>query len=299
MTLSSAKTVKGFSFAAFIFLLSSLLTLGACGSFFFTATKEFTEDKSLNGYDYKDVWFPSYDGTRLNGWFFKGKGDVKGAVLFLHGYSENISTQARVILWLVDAGYDVFIFDYRGHGRSEGEPSIGRVHGDAAAALDELMNMKDARLDKGVFLFGQSMGGSIAVHTAANSKHKAAIRAVMLDAPFASFQRIAKERAASTYKTRILNYLVFLLDDSHNALDWIGKVAPVPVLIAHGDKDEIVDISHAYALYEKAGEPKELWVVKDKGHARIFEDAEARARLLRYMEARSRDADKTRGEMSR
>jgi len=296
MTLSSGKTIKMLTLAVFFFLLTFS---AGCGSFFFTATKEFTEDKSLNGYDYRDVYFPSYDGTRLNGWFFKGKGEVKGAALFLHGYSENISTQARVILWLVDAGYDVFIFDYRGHGRSEGDPSIGRVHGDAIAALDELMKMKDANTDKGVFLFGQSMGGAIAVYTAANSKHKSAIRAAMLDAPFASFQRIAKERSTATYKTRLLNFFVFLLDDSHSAIDWIGKVAPVPVLIAHGDKDEIVDISHAYALYEKALDPKELWVVKDKGHARIFEDAEMRVRLLRYMEERSPGADKTRETMGR
>ncbi|MBI5970690.1 MAG: alpha/beta fold hydrolase [Deltaproteobacteria bacterium] len=279
----SGKTSKTLTFAAFLFFL----TFNAgCGSFFFSAKKEFTVDTALEAYDYRDVYFPSYDGTRLNGYFFKGRGDKKGAVLFLHGYSENISTQARVILWLVDAGYDVFIFDYRGHGRSEGDPSIGSVHGDAAAALDELMNMKDADLDKGVFVFGQSMGGSIAVYTVAASKHKGAVKALILDAPFASFQRIAKERSFTTYKTRLLSYLVFLVDDSHNAIDWIGRVAPVPVLIAHGDKDEIVDIAHAYSLYEKALDPKELWVVKDKGHARIFEDADMRRRLLFYMDGK-------------
>ena len=67
MTLMFGKTIKVLTFAA---LMAFLTVSAGCGAFFFSAKKEFTVDKALEAYDYKDVYFLSYDGTRLNGWVF-------------------------------------------------------------------------------------------------------------------------------------------------------------------------------------------------------------------------------------
>ena len=76
-----------------------------------------------------------------------------------------MSTHVKLDLWLVDAGYNVFIFDYRGYGRSEGSPDVKGINLDAEAALETLL----ARTAGKVIVFGKSLGGAVAVYTVANS----------------------------------------------------------------------------------------------------------------------------------
>ena len=83
----------------------------------------------------ENVFFKTSDGLALHGWFLKAR-DARGTVLVLHGNAENISTHASGVLWLVPEGFNVFIFDYRGYGRSEGRPTVAGVHKDADAALE-------------------------------------------------------------------------------------------------------------------------------------------------------------------
>ena len=113
------------SFACWFSLLVTL-QLGACTSLLFYPQRELVLTPDRVGLAYRDVWFKAADGTRLHGWFLPaGMNVVRGeacTVLFLHGNAENISTHIGNVAWLPGKGYNVFLFDYRGYGRSAGEP---------------------------------------------------------------------------------------------------------------------------------------------------------------------------------
>lgn len=262
--------------------LAALFLIEGCGVFIFNPQKEFTDDPALAPYAREDIRFSTSDGVTLHGWLFRGRAS-SGLIVFLHGYQDNISTQARNAVWLVDAGYDVFAFDYRGHGRSEGSPTVDGVNIDALGAIDAAFRLPGVNTAR-VFVLGQSMGGAIAVWATANTPHKDRITALILDAPFSDYRAIARESLDKSPLKWPLKYLAFVLGDSYSPASWISKVSPVPVLIVHGTGDETIAPYHAKVLYDAAVEPKELWMIKDKGHPHALSDVETRRALVEYME---------------
>lgn len=307
----------------------AMLFLSGCGAFILNPQKEFTTDPAqiIATAAHEDIFFASTDNVTLHGWLFRAK-NPKGIVVFLHGYEDNISTQARSALWLVDAGYDVFAPDYRGHGRSNGSPTIEGINKDGLAAINEAfklsaepcqplvsltaaseeqtckpssannvsggsltaglprlgLNAGDGRKNQGrVFVFGQSMGGAVAVWAAANSPHKDAIAALIIDAPFSSYRLIAKEAVGRSSTKWPLRYFTFLIDDSFSPIFWINRISPVPLLIIHGTQDEINLPYHSQRLFDAAAEPKELWLVDVKGHPAALTDKATQRRLIEYM----------------
>src|SRR5512134_443700 len=117
------------------FLLILLLCEGCTHLIFSPRQREFFPIPYARHYGPQDVYFKTPDGLKLHGWFLKAQGEPEGTILVLHGNAENLSTHVNGVLWLVDEGYNIFIFDYRGYGRSEGTPTIAGVHVDAEAAL--------------------------------------------------------------------------------------------------------------------------------------------------------------------
>src|SRR4051794_28452662 len=100
--------------------LALSLCLSGCGHMLFQPIREELNHPEDFGYRPDRVSFASEDGTRLSGWYFKAK-DPKGVIVFFHGNGENISTHFAALVWVLDHGYEFFIFDYRGYGASEGE----------------------------------------------------------------------------------------------------------------------------------------------------------------------------------
>src|SRR5690606_22141072 len=110
------------------------------------------------------VFFKAKNGNQLFGWYFKNRKGVspKATVVFFHGNAENLSSHYLSLAWLVDYPYDFFIFDYQGYGRSHGDPSPQKTVEDGIAAL-ELMNERAP--GRPLIVFGQSLGGAIALRT--------------------------------------------------------------------------------------------------------------------------------------
>jgi fermentation-respiration switch protein FrsA (DUF1100 family) len=237
----------------------------------------------LKDADYRDIFFRTTDGLKLHGWFLKSKEESKGTILFLHGNAENISTHVNNVLWLVKNGFDVLIFDYRGYGESEGRPTLKGVHIDAEAALDTLFNLPYTKKNR-VIVFGQSLGGAIAVYTVANSSHKDSVNALIIDSAFYGYRLIAREKLADLILTRLFKYpLSFLVSDYYSPVKWIKSVSPVPVLIIHGDNDKIVPVHHSTMIFNEASAPKDIWILKGKGHIEAVWDKDVRERLLDYL----------------
>lgn len=202
---------------------------------------------------YEDVFFQTSDGVRLNGWFVPGNGK-SATLLWFHGNAGNIADRVDNIALLHDRlGISIFIFDYRGYGRSEGSVSEEGTYRDAEAALAYLRSRKDVDPAKIVF-FGRSLGAAVAVELAA----KEPCAGLILESPFTS----VKEMADSAFP---LFPVGFFFKTKYDALSKIKQVK-VPVLILHGDRDEIVPFSMGRRIFEAANEPKMFFTIQGAGH---------------------------------
>jgi uncharacterized protein len=232
------------------------------------------------GLAWEDVWLPSLDGARMHGWWLPAAAPARGTVLHFHGNAENITTFLGAVHWLPAAGYNVLLVDYRGYGRSEGVATIDGVHEDARVAIDAALARPGP-----LFVFGQSLGGSIAVHAVAHHPERARIKAVIAEGAFAGYRRIAREKMNALWLTWPVQWPASLLfSDRYAAQDAAAMLAPVPLLVVHGTDDVVVAPSHARRLYEAAREPRELWLVPGP-HVAAFTKLENRERLLAYLAA--------------
>jgi fermentation-respiration switch protein FrsA (DUF1100 family) len=260
--------------------------LAGCASVLFFPEKELIRTPDRIGLAYRDVDFASADGTPLHGWFLPARGSPQGTVVFYHGNAENISSHIASVFWLPARGFSVFLFDYRGFGRSGGKPDLGGANADGVAALETARTLGGVDPDR-LVVFGQSIGGAIAIHAVATAG-SAGVRAVVVESSFASYRRITREKLGDFFLTWPFQWpLSFLMTDRYSAERFIGRIAPVPVLVIHGDADPVVPIRHGLALYRAAGEPKRFWRVEGGGHIEAFgRFAEIyRDRLVDFLEA--------------
>jgi fermentation-respiration switch protein FrsA (DUF1100 family) len=267
-----------------LLLVLFLLTTG-CTSLFFQPQKELVDNPIAKLFLPEDVFFKTPDGLTLHGWLFKAR-DSRGSILVLHGNAQNLSTHVNSVLWLVQEGFNVFIFDYRGYGKSEGKPTVQGVHVDAEAALETLLTLPGVDKEK-IAVLGQSIGGAVAVYLVANSPYKQRVKALIIDSVFSSYRLIAREKMAGFFITWPFQYpLSFLFSDYYSPVKWINKVYPVPILILHGAKDRIVPVHHGHILYDAALQPKEFVETAAPGHIRAFADEEVRKNVAAYLSRR-------------
>ena len=231
---------------------------------------------SDHGLAYQDVCFTSRDGITLRGWFIPGAA-ARCAVIFCHGHGGSMDPDVIYAPWLHQAGFSVLMFDFRAHGRSDGERvSMGYLERqDLLGAVDFLRQRGIDRLG----VLGFSMGGAVAMSTA---PHSEAIRAVISDGGFARLENAllgwsSRRRNLPSWLTLPLTRLVIAVAGwrlggrlpEADPIRWVGRIAPRPLLLIHGDRDVYVTVKDVQALYQAAGEPKELWRVAEAEHRRV------------------------------
>lgn len=266
------------------FILIALLPgLVACGNTFFFPYRGHIQTPKQLGLAYEDVYFNASDGTRLHGWFLPSQGQAQGTILFLHGNAENISTHIMSVHWLPARGFNVFLLDYRGYGASEGKPSFAGVQQDVESALRMLVFRPEID-DNRIVIFGQSLGGSIALYHAAHTSYRRHVRAVVTESAFAGYRQIAEEKLADFWLTWAFQWpLSFAVSDKYSASKAVGKISPIPLLIIHGDQDRIVPVEHGKQLFELAQAPKQLWIIAGGGHIEAFRNLNNRDRFVDYL----------------
>ena len=235
------------------------------------------------GLAYRETRFQTEDGLELHGWLLPAKGSPLGTILHLHGNAENISTHFAGVAWMPARGFNVFVFDYRGYGASEGQPTLDGVQKDIDAAMKALLARTDIEKD-GIVVYGQSLGGALAVYNVAHSPFRAHVRALVIESAFSDYVGIAREKFADHWLTWPFQWLPSLtVDDRFNPLPEIKKVSPIPLLILQGERDAIVPAHHGRQLYDTALEPKQLWIVPGAGHIQAMRQDVQRDRLVAYL----------------
>ena len=210
------------------------------------------------GIEYDDVTFRTEDGLNLHGWFVPGKKSSPDedlhTLLWFHGNAGNINHRLGNIKMLHErVPVNVFIIDYRQYGRSEGKISEKGTYIDARAALAHLHSRKEINQEKIIF-FGRSLGSAVAVELALKEK----CRALILETPFTSILEMGK-------KLYPFLPVSLLLKTKYDSLSKIRNIK-VPILIMHGDKDDLVPFEHGKRLYDMANEPKEFYTIPGAGH---------------------------------
>ncbi len=200
----------------------------------------------------EDCWFETEDGLKLHAWYVKAN-RANGVLLISHGNAGNLSHRLDLMSRLHRHGFSVFMYDYRGYGRSEGSPSEEGVYLDGRAAYDHLTRVEGVDPSR-IILFGSSLGGAVAVDLA--TQREAA--GLILEATFSS----GKELAQTLYPFLPVKLLM------KSEYDSIGKIREIriPLLVIHGSRDSIVPIELARDLYDAANEPKRFYVIENADH---------------------------------
>lgn len=270
-------------------LLASLLTLllMGCTQAFFQPHRHIVSTPGQFGLEYHPVEFKAADGTALFAWFLPARGAPRASVLYLHGNAENISTHFANVAWMPAAGFNVLAFDYRGYGGSQGSPTLEGVQLDVDAAMRTLLALP--RVDpQRIIIFGQSLGGALAIHYAAQSDYRANVRAIVVDSAFSDYRRIVRDKAASFFLTWPFQWLLQqTVDNNFSPAASVHAVSPIPLLFIHGERDSVVPVEHSRRLYARAAEPKELWVVPDAGHIQAVKKKDVRRRLTEFLRRHS------------
>lgn len=189
------------------------------------------------GLAYEEVALRTSDGETLSAWWVPAPA-ARGAVLLLHGNAGNISHRLDYLAMFRTLGYSTLAVDYRGYGRSSGEPSEEGTYRDAEACWAWLQSRGHAARD--IVVFGESLGGGVATWIAA--RH--APRALVLASTFTSIPDLA----ADLYPYLPVRALARIHYDNAARLPEVAA----PVLILHSPDDEIVPYAHAQRLYAAA-----------------------------------------------
>lgn len=216
--------------------------------------------------DREDVWLAvsaeaGEDAERVHGWWIPApsSADSQNVLLYLHGNSGNLSRNYNLdqIRRFSRLGFSVLAIDYRGYGRSSDRfPSEARVYEDARIGLQYLIDTLKIAPER-IFLFGHSLGGAIAIETAAHHRDLAGL---IIEGSFTSMLEVANNR-----KSYAMFPIEWILTQRFNSIEKVATL-PMPILFIHGTEDSVVPSFMSDKMYAAATAEKQLYRVPQAGH---------------------------------
>jgi len=250
----------------------SLSCQGCVGGMFYYPDQQVYATPARHGLKYEEVTFPSRDGTLLSGWFIPAVGAARGTVIHFHGNAQNMTSHFGFVSWLPSQGFNLFVFDYRGYGKSAGKPARQGIYEDCLAALDYVAKRPGIDHDR-LLVLGQSLGGANAIAALGSSPRKG-VRAVAIDSAFSSYRGIVRDKIGAMPLLSLLRWPLsyLLIGDSLSPDSFVANIAPTPLVIIHGSDDPVIPYRHGKRLFDLAGEPKQLWTVEGGEHTSALMD---------------------------
>ncbi len=244
---------------ALVFVLLMVFVLLFEKRFIFHPMRHPDGDWDAQGADIEDCHFTSADGVRLHGWWLPADGEADGPVLlWFHGNAGNITHRLDNLRLLAAHGLSALIVDYRGYGRSGGSPSERGIYLDGEAAHDYLTGERGIAPGR-IVSYGRSLGTAVALHVALERP----TAALVLESPMSTARAMARRMMP------LLPVWPFI----RTRLDNVGRIMAldVPVLVMHGDRDELVPFGQGRAVCDAAPEPKEFYRIEGAGHNDTYE----------------------------
>jgi fermentation-respiration switch protein FrsA (DUF1100 family) len=154
---------------------------------------------------------------------------------------------------------------------------------DGEAALDLVPTLPGVDRER-IAVFGQSLGGAVAIPVVARGKGRVPVKALVVEGAFAGYRRIVRDKLAAAVVTWPLAWPVSLLfDDAWSPERFVADLAPVPFVVVHGTKDPVVPFSHGERLAALAKEPKGFWVIEGGGHGNAFAGEDVRRQFVTFL----------------
>ena len=255
-----------------LIILLTLFLLVSCSHVFYqpTTTTYFTPDQFK--LDYKEYKFKSQDGTELDSWLIKAdpKAKRRGLIVHFHGNAQNLSAHFLNLAWATKEGFDLFIFDYRGYGKSKGSPDQKGVYEDALSAMkfgyDLYTQAKKSNTEKFV-IYGQSLGGVISLRAIADYEFKDKVDLLVLDSTFLSYKKIGFDKLTDIWFLVPFSPLAYVLVSDAYAADETLSQVNMPTLVIVGEKDRVVPSKFGKRIYKEShAEKKWIWKLDNGQH---------------------------------
>jgi fermentation-respiration switch protein FrsA (DUF1100 family) len=245
-------------------LVTSLLV--GCSSLYYYPSKRELVYRHKLPIQPVDVSFDSEDGTNLHAWHFRTLDlkDPKAVIVHFHGNAENLTSHFLALYEAPAKGYAYLTFDYRGYGRSDGNPNPTGLVNDGVAAIKWMHKMYPTRP---LVVFGQSLGGAVAIRSVVKIKNEVPISLLVLDSTFPDYRIAARSAFANSVLLFLFQPLAWaIVDNSESPWSDIPKISPTPLIVVHGTDDKIVDTSLGRQVFDLAKEPKEFWSIPKGKH---------------------------------
>ena len=255
-----------------------------CNSLFYYPSKEiYPLPPKLRPPSFSNISLMASDGVSLHGRVFLARKPIKGVIVQFHGNAENLTSHSMILLWVLEHGYHLFSFDYRGYGQSESSPSPEGIRLDATAALRKAVEIHSTHSPQGkLIVIGQSLGGTIALRGVLDFPKKDLIDLVVVDSSFASYKRVAFNKMASNWFSWPFSPLAYLLISDKTAADLTEFRHPL--LVIHSKNDPTVPFECSEFIYNNVLSTKKLfWKGEEQGHILGLHSLRRRKRFLKLL----------------
>lgn len=230
------------------------------------------------GLPQENIIVETFDGLKLSCWLVRQKKKARGTIIYLHGVGDCKIAGVPFARSLYDKGFNIFLYDSRQHGESEGYYCTYGFYEkrDVSAVISYLHSRKGIKIGK-IGVFGTSMGGAVAIQTAAVDPRIACIISegsyTALRVVFVDYQkRIIKlpwhflRNIALVQSQKMANFKARLVAPFEDI-----KRVHVPILIVHGKNDSFIKSDYSKLLYNAANELKRLLLIDGAEHNNVWE----------------------------
>ena len=272
------------------------LFFSSCSSVLYAPTHNFYVKPERLNLKYHEVSLHS-QGKTIYGWHFTESvlKKPKGFLIFFHGNGQNRSSHYLALSFMLEQGYDYFIFDYQGYGESEGKPSPEGTVKDGLEAMRWFLETahEPRYAEVPLFVFAQSLGGAVALKTLEEYQTQgtdpafARVMGVILDSSFLTYRRTGAKLLSKHWLTYLLQPFSYLvLSDRWAPKAELANLPHTRYLVMHGDQDQTIDFHLGDELFQALPEPKTFLRIEGGTHisSLFIREGEYREAFLKWME---------------
>ncbi|KTD10953.1 Alpha/beta hydrolase family protein [Legionella gratiana] len=246
--------LKQFFLLLFLILLIFVIAYFLQRHFIYFPAIEKPNPQDFQAQDMQVIQIHVTDELTLSSWY-KPPMDKKPTILYLHGNAGHIGYRMYLARQFISAGFGVLLLEYRGYGGNPGSPTELGFYQDGRAAMQFLR--QQGIQENNIVLYGESLGTGVATQLATEFS----ICALVLQSPFSSLTALARYHYF---------WLPIPVIDKYDSLSRIQKIQ-APILIVHGQLDEIVPYTQGLTLFHFANQPKKWLEFPDKGHHNLWD----------------------------